>query len=65
MYVCTCARVRERELRAAIREGAHSVESVGAACGAGIRCGLCHEQIAELIAKAKVRAHGGRDALAA
>ena len=35
MYVCICARVRERELRSAIRAGADTEESVGDACGAG------------------------------
>ena len=49
LYVCICARVRECELRAAIRRGAHSEEAVGDACGAGTGCGTCLEHIDELI----------------
>jgi bacterioferritin-associated ferredoxin len=49
MYVCICARVRECELRVAIRRGAHSEEAVGDACGAGTGCGSCVDRIEELI----------------
>jgi bacterioferritin-associated ferredoxin len=49
MYVCICARVRECELRGAIRRGAHSEEAVGDACGAGTGCGSCVDRIEELI----------------
>jgi bacterioferritin-associated ferredoxin len=49
MYVCICARVRERDVRAAIRRGAHCEESIGRACGVGLNCGLCLDRIRELI----------------
>ena len=49
MYVCICARVRECEVRAAIRHGAHTEDSVGDACGAGTGCGSCQERIGDLI----------------
>jgi bacterioferritin-associated ferredoxin len=49
MFVCICARVRECELRAAIRLGAQSEESVGTACGAGTSCGTCLDRISDLI----------------
>jgi bacterioferritin-associated ferredoxin len=49
MYVCICARVRECELRTAIRSGARTEESVGDACGAGTRCGMCVDRIHDLI----------------
>jgi bacterioferritin-associated ferredoxin len=49
MYVCICERVREREVRKAIRRGAHSEEAVGAACGAGTGCGSCLDRICDLI----------------
>ena len=49
MYVCICARVRECEVRTAIRRGAHSEAAVGDACGAGTGCGTCLERIDELI----------------
>jgi bacterioferritin-associated ferredoxin len=49
MYVCICARVRERDLRTAIKLGARSEESVGKACGAGTGCGTCLDRICDLI----------------
>jgi bacterioferritin-associated ferredoxin len=49
MYTCICERVRECEVRAAIRFGAHTEESVGAACGAGTGCGTCLDRICDLI----------------
>jgi bacterioferritin-associated ferredoxin len=50
MYVCICARVREQEIRTAIRCGARSEESVGDACaGAGTGCGTCLDRICDLI----------------
>jgi bacterioferritin-associated ferredoxin len=50
MYVCICARVREQDVRTAIRCGARSEESVGDACGgAGTGCGTCLDRICDLI----------------
>ncbi|HEY1487122.1 MAG TPA: (2Fe-2S)-binding protein [Micromonosporaceae bacterium] len=49
MYACICERVRESDVRLAIRCGAHTEESVGAACGAGTGCGSCLDRICELI----------------
>jgi bacterioferritin-associated ferredoxin len=49
MYVCICARVREADVRTAIRCGARTEEKVGDACGAGTRCGTCLDRICDLI----------------
>jgi bacterioferritin-associated ferredoxin len=49
MYTCVCERVRECEVRAAIRRGAHTEQSVGDACGAGTNCGSCLDRICDLI----------------
>jgi bacterioferritin-associated ferredoxin len=49
VYVCICSRVRECELRQAIRAGAHSEDAVGDACGAGTGCGTCLDRVGELI----------------
>jgi len=49
LYVCICARVRECEVRSAIRCGARTEESVGDACGAGTGCGCCRDRIRDLI----------------
>lgn len=66
MYVCICKRVRDCEVRAAIRCGARSEESVGDACGAGTGCGSCLDRICDLIEEeAGVGALAGSGALAA
>ena len=49
MYVCICNRVREGDVRAAIRCGAHTEDAVGAACGAGTTCGSCLDRVCDLI----------------
>lgn len=49
MYTCICERVRERDVRAAIRRGAETEDAVGDACGAGTGCGACLDRICELI----------------
>lgn len=49
MYACICHRVRECEVRAVIRAGAHTEESVGDACAAGTGCGSCLDRIGDLI----------------
>ncbi len=49
MYACICERISECEVRAAIRCGARTEESVGDACGAGTGCGTCLDRICELI----------------
>ena len=49
VIVCHCVVVRDHEIRTEVRLGADTVESVGARCGAGTRCGGCHEAVAETI----------------
>lgn len=49
MFVCICARVRECEVRSAIRLGAHSEDAVGDMCGAGTGCGTCLDRIEQMI----------------
>jgi bacterioferritin-associated ferredoxin len=49
MFVCVCHRVRECEVRSAVRVGARTEESVGDACGAGTGCGSCLQRICDLI----------------
>jgi bacterioferritin-associated ferredoxin len=49
MYVCICERVREGDVRSAIRCGARTEEAVGEACGAGTGCGTCLQRICDLI----------------
>jgi bacterioferritin-associated ferredoxin len=51
VYVCICNRVRESEIRTAVRRGAADEETVAEACGAGTGCGTCLERIIELLAE--------------
>jgi bacterioferritin-associated ferredoxin len=51
VFVCICARVRECELRAAIRCGASNEDAVGDVCGAGTGCGTCLDHIEQLLAE--------------
>jgi bacterioferritin-associated ferredoxin len=54
VFVCICERVRECEVRSAIRCGARTEEAVGVACGAGTNCGSCLDRIADLIDEEQV-----------
>jgi bacterioferritin-associated ferredoxin len=49
VFVCICARIRESEIREAVRAGAETEDSVGDACGAGTGCGTCLDRIAEIL----------------
>lgn len=51
MIVCLCHAVRDRELDAAIAEGAATVEEVGRACGAGTGCGACIPDVEDRLAQ--------------
>ncbi len=50
MIVCLCHAVRDRDLDAAIAEGASTVEEVGRACGAGTGCGACIPDVEDRLA---------------
>lgn len=49
MIVCVCHGVPCKRIRSVILDGAHSVDAVGEACGAGTDCGACREVIEDLI----------------
>jgi len=48
--VCACLKVGAKTIVRAIGAGAHDLEAVGAATGAGSNCGSCRPEIARLIA---------------
>jgi bacterioferritin-associated ferredoxin len=50
MIVCHCQVVNDRRIRREVEQGACSVDEVGAACGAGTRCGSCRPTISVLLA---------------
>ena len=52
MIICLCHAVRDRDLDAAIAEGAESVEEVGEECGAGTGCGTCIPEIEDRLEQA-------------
>jgi bacterioferritin-associated ferredoxin len=49
MILCVCQAVTDREVDAAVRGGARSVDAVAACCGAGTDCGACRDAIQERI----------------
>jgi len=49
VYVCLCKVASDRDVKAAIDEGARTVDQVGEACGAGTGCGACRPMIHEML----------------
>jgi bacterioferritin-associated ferredoxin len=52
MVLCICQSVTDREVDAAIREGARSVAAVTRACGAARDCGCCRSAIERRLERA-------------
>ena len=52
MVLCICQSVTDREVDAAIREGARSLAEVSRACGAGTDCGCCQGVIEQRLERA-------------
>jgi bacterioferritin-associated ferredoxin len=51
MIVCLCEAVSDRAIRAAREAGAHTLEAVASATGAGSGCGCCHSTIEKVLAE--------------
>jgi len=49
VILCHCNAVSDREVRAAVEDGARDVDDVATACGAGGDCRSCHASIEELL----------------
>jgi len=49
VILCICQAVSDREVDAAIQDGARSVADVARACGAGRHCGCCCPAIEQRI----------------
>lgn len=49
MYVCICAAVSDRQVVAAVEDGADTVEKLGYVLGLGLGCGCCREQAQQMI----------------
>lgn len=52
MLVCHCHAVCDETIRQEIGAGALSPDDLAARCGAGARCGGCHETIEALLERA-------------
>jgi bacterioferritin-associated ferredoxin len=49
LIVCHCEVVTDRSIRAAIDDGAVSLDEIGRHCAAGTNCGGCRPSIAALL----------------
>jgi bacterioferritin-associated ferredoxin len=56
VYICQCWAVTDHEVLDVVERGAHTVEAIGHACGAGTDCGTCREELADLLDCAGVKA---------
>jgi nitrite reductase (NADH) large subunit len=65
MVVCSCRRVSDRDVSAAIVEGATTVEAIAGRCAAGSRCGGCWPELERLIDRMIPEAHVAIGAAAA
>ena len=54
VMLCHCNGVSDREVRAAVAGGAHTVDTVMRACGAGSDCGGCHVLVEQVVDEALV-----------
>jgi bacterioferritin-associated ferredoxin len=64
MYVCTCNGISERNVDAAIKDGAKSPSGVHHACGAKPQCGRCLPEIADRLRALRVSCSSKSDAFA-
>ncbi|WOF75170.1 nitrate reductase [Parvibaculaceae bacterium PLY_AMNH_Bact1] len=53
--VCSCFDVGANQITQAMREGAHTIDAVGAALNAGTNCGSCRSEIGRLLVAADMR----------
>jgi bacterioferritin-associated ferredoxin len=49
MLVCHCRGVSDRQIKRAVRNGACSVRQVARETGAGMRCGGCRNNVAQVV----------------
>ena len=51
MIVCSCFKVSDREVKAAIRHGADTLAALQRECDAGSGCGTCEPALCALLGK--------------
>lgn len=57
MYVCHCEAVTDRDVRAAIVEGATTPVDVAARTGTSLNCGICLDTVNELLVEGGHASH--------
>lgn len=50
VLVCLCHPANERDIDAAIDDGARTVQEIGRKCGAGTGCGACVDELRDRLA---------------
>jgi bacterioferritin-associated ferredoxin len=55
MIVCICKVVTDRQVDAAVEQGASSVDEVSARTGAGTDCGCCQDDLEQRVSRACAR----------
>ena len=51
MYVCICAAVTDRQVRAAVADGADTLDQLTFRLGVGAGCGCCRETAQQMLAE--------------
>ncbi len=62
--VCSCRKVTDEQIRAAVRKGAQTLDQMKEETGCCGVCGLCVEDVRRIIAEAKARDEEGVSRLA-
>ena len=63
MILCLCRGVSDHTVHAVVSAGAHSVEAIERACGAGGDCGARGEALESLVERARERQYSGATAV--
>jgi len=63
VILCLCHGVSDHTVTATISGGAHTVDQIQRACGAGSDCGACRDLLEALVERAHERHYGGATAV--
>ena len=61
MFVCLCNALDDRQVRQAVRDGAHRPREVYAACGCRAQCGACTRTLLGIIRNDAPAHHGAHE----
>lgn len=53
MYICVCQAVTEKQIHAAVRDGARSMKDLRETLGVGVECGACGSCAKQCLREAK------------